>query len=345
MKSFLLIVCFLLFSSEAIALYPPITPYNSGMLQVSEQHVIYFEESGNSEGIPVLFLHGGPGVGTDENHRRFFDPSFYRIILFDQRGCGKSIPLGSLDENTTWDLVDDIDKLLAFLSVDKCVLFGGSWGSTLALTYAIEHPDKVLGMILRGIFLCQQEELEWFYREGASQLAPEAWEILLTAIPEEDRSNLLEAYHKALHSSSYWDKRYAAAAWVVWEFAHMHKKQDARLEALIRYPMLFNFFAWLYANQNHVQASIENHYFCQHCFFPTDRWILENTDRLDAIPITIIQGECDQICPWKYAADLHAHLPQSTFVLLPETGHSANEPATSEALIEATDHFKLVNWR
>jgi proline iminopeptidase len=310
------------------------------MLPVSALHTIYYEESGNPAGVPVLFLHGGPGVGTDENQRRFFDPSFYRIILFDQRGCGKSAPLGRLEENTTWDLIADIDKLLAILGIEKCLLFGGSWGSTLTLTYAIEHPERVLGMILRGIFLCQQEELDWFYHGGASLLAPEAWQILLSAVPEEGRTDLLTAFHHALHSPYYWERTYAAAAWVLWEFAHSHKEPDSRLDILMRHPSAFRLFALLYANQNHIQASIENHYFLHRSFFSSDRWILDHAHRLDAIPTIIIQGECDQICPWKYAAELHENLLQSTFILLQETGHSSNEPKTLAALVEAAETFK-----
>jgi proline iminopeptidase len=343
-KQKLTILIFLLLSSKIFAhsLYPSIIPYNNGMLQVSERHSIYWEESGNPDGVPALFLHGGPGVRTDENQRKFFDPSFYRIILFDQRGCGKSTPLGCLEENTTWDLVEDIDKLLTYLTVEKCLLFGGSWGSTLALTYAIEHPEKILGMILRGIFLCQQEELDWFYQEGASQLAPEAWQILLNALPEDNRSDLLTAYHYALHSPNYWERTYAAAAWVLWELAHLHREPDSRLETLIRHPILFYLFALLYATQNHIQASIENHYFLHRSFFPTDRWILEHCDQLNAIPTIIIQGECDQICPWKYAAELHANLPQSIFILLSETGHASSELKTIKALVEATETFKSI---
>jgi proline iminopeptidase len=201
----LAIACTIFYINHSIATdrFPAITPHHTGMLPVDDLHQIYWEESGNPDGLPVLFLHGGPGVGTEANHRTFFDPNFYRIILFDQRGCGKSLPYGCLTNNTTWDLVEDINQLREFLAIDRCLLFGGSWGSTLALAYSIKYPQNVLGLILRGIFLCRQQELDWFYRDGANALSPIAWQRFIESIPKEKQADLIAAYHDLLHSNSY----------------------------------------------------------------------------------------------------------------------------------------------
>lgn len=333
-------------SLTATGPFPPIEPNRSGMLQVDELHQIYWEESGNPEGIPVFFLHGGPGVGSEGEYRTFFDPTFYRIILFDQRGCGKSIPYGCLINNTTWDLVEDINKLRGLLSIDRCLLFGGSWGSTLALTYAIKYPENVIGLILRGIFLCRQYELDWFYREGANQLSPKAWQIFIDSIPLEKQSDLIAAYHDVLQSDSYWTQTHAAAAWVLWEFANLQSKTDSRLNALLNSKFLFYTFAILFASQNKTMSKIENHYFFNKAFFETDNWILENIDKIQDIPGVIIQGESDQICPWENAAELHQNWPTSTFLLVPHAGHASSEPGISEALIDATEKFKaIINQR
>lgn len=310
------------------------------MLQVDELHQIYWEESGNPSGIPVLFLHGGPGVGTEGESRTFFDPACYRIILFDQRGCGKSLPYGCLTNNTTWDLVEDINKLRKLLSIDRCLLFGGSWGSTLALTYAITYPENVLGLILRGIFLCRPQELDWFYRDGANHLSPQAWQIFIDSIPVEKQSNLIAAYHDVLHADSYWTQTHAAAAWVLWEFANLQSKPDSRLIALLNSKFLFYTFAVLFAEQNKTMSRIENHYFLNKVFFESDNWILENIHKIQEIPGFIIQGKSDQICPWENAAELHANWPASTFFLIPNAGHASSESGISEALIESTENFK-----
>ncbi len=327
-------------SLTALERFPAITPNCKGMLQVDEIHSIYWEESGNPAGVPVLFLHGGPGAGTQESDRTFFDPNFYRIILFDQRGCGKSSPRGSLTNNTTWDLVEDINKLREFLSIDRCLIFGGSWGSTLALVYAIKYPENVSGLILRGIFLCQQQELDWFYREGASHLAPEAWQIFIDAVPKEKQHDLIAAYHDDLNSDSYWTQTYAAATWILWSFANLQAGPDARLNALLNYKFLFYTFAPLYADENKVHARIENHYFFNKGFFETDNWILENIHRIQDIPGIIVQGQLDQICPWEYAAKLNQNWPASTFILNPNAGHASSEPEILESLLEATEDFK-----
>lgn len=286
---------------SALERFPPITPYRTGLLQVDELQQIYWEESGNPAGYPVLFLHGGPGVGTDDSQRTFFDPQFYRIILFDQRGAGKSTPPGCLTNNTTWDLVEDINKLRDFLLIDRCLLFGGSWGSTLALAYAIKYPENVSGLILRGIFLCRQKELDWFYREGAYALSPQAWQQFIDRIPKEKQGDLIAAYHDHLHSDSSWTRKDCAAAWVLWEFANMHSTLDSRVNLLLDYSFLFYIFTHLYAEQNRIQACIENHYFFNKCFLTTDNWIIENIHKIKDIPGIIIQGQCDHICPWENA--------------------------------------------
>lgn len=326
----------------ALDRFPQLTPYRTGMLQVDEVHSIYWEESGNPDGVPVLFLHGGPGLGTDRNCRTFFDPTFYRIILFDQRGCGKSTPNRCLTNNTTWDLVEDIHKLRHFLSIDRCLLFGGSWGSTLALAYAIRYPEKVSGMILRGVFLCRQQELDWFYREGASRLSPQAWRIFLSPIPPSKRTDLIYAYREALHSDSYQTRIQAAAAWTLWEYANLHFKPDHRLSPLLNFKFAFSLFSYLLANQNLTIAQIQNHYFLHNGFFKTDNWILNNIHRIKNIPGVIIQGEEDRICPWENAAELHDQWTNSTFLLVPNGGHSSDEPCILKALIQATEDFKSI---
>lgn len=326
----------------AIERFPAISPNCTGMLQVDEIHKIYWEESGNPAGVPVLYLHGGPGVGTDQSCRTFFDPNFYRIILFDQRGCGKSTPLGCLINNTTWDLIEDINNLRKFLSIDRCLLFGGSWGSTLALTYAIKYPKNVLGLVLRGIFLCRQQELDWFYKEGANHFSPKAWQIFIEGIPSEKQSNLIQVYHDKLHANSYWTKTQAAAAWVLWEFANLQSIPDSRLNALIHSKFLFYTFSVIFAGQNRVQATLENHYFLNKGFFESDNWILENIHKIQEIPGIIVQGEYDPICPWKHAAELHSKWPSSVFLLIPNAGHASNEPVILEAQIEATERFKIL---
>ncbi len=313
------------------------------MLQVDELHSIYWEESGNPTGIPIIFLHGGPGSGTDAKQRTFFDPHFYRIILFDQRGCGKSTPRANLANNTTWDLVGDINKLRELLNIDRCILFGGSWGSTLALTYAIQCPQHVSGLILRGIFLCQQEELDWFYKKGAHILSPEAWKIFSERISEETRHDLISAYQKDLHSPSSWTRKEAAAAWVLWEFANSQANPDLRLKALMNSNIAFYAFAYLYSDMNQALANIENTYFLNKCFFESDNWLLENIHKIQEIPGIIIQGENDQICPREYAEQLHSAWPASTLWLIPNAGHSSYELGIQEALLEATDVFKTLN--
>src|SRR5262249_34887113 len=219
-------------SLPAVDRFPSIEPHHSGMLPVDTIHSIYWEECGNPDGIPIIFLHGGPGGRTEEKNRTYFNPKDYRIILFDQRGSGKSLPSGCLEQNTTWDLVEDINKLRQFLRIEKCVLFGGSWGCTLALTYAIQYPENVLALILRGVFLCEQQELDWFYKDGANHLMPKVWKMFLGQIPPEEQDDLITAYYRQLHSDSAWTRYEAAASWLIWEFANLHAQPDPRLEHL-----------------------------------------------------------------------------------------------------------------
>lgn len=311
-----------------LTLYPPIEPYATGSLPVDAIHTLYYEESGNPKGIPVLFLHGGPGSGTDAKHRQFFDPKHYRIILHDQRGSGRSTPHACLENNTTWDLVDDIEKLRIHLKIDKWVVFGGSWGSTLSLTYAIKHPAQVLALIVRGIFLGRLKELHWFYQSGAHHLFPDIWQTFLKPIPESERGNMIEAYYKRLTSPDEKTRHEAAFAWSSWE--------GATLRLMFDKEMYRDFTGEHHAD---ALARIECHYFINKNFFPTDNWILENTAKIRNIPTTIVHGRYDVICPLESAWDLHLALPEAEFFIIPDAGHSASEPGILDKLIAATDKF------
>lgn len=312
-------------------LYPPIQPYLTDFLPVDSIHTIYYEECGNKHGIPIVFLHGGPGSGLEEIHRQYFDPAIYRIILFDQRGAGKSMPHASLEANTTWDLVSDIEKIRCHCKVDKWIVFGGSWGSTLALTYAIQHPKSVSGLILRGIFLCREEELKWFYQYGAHFIFPDAWEKYLSPIQEKERDDLIKAYYKRLTSSHQEIRHEAALAWAAWEGSALKLHFD---------PKVFSaFIEPLHADSI---ARIECHYFINKIFFPTDNWIIENIDTIRHIPGVIIHGRYDIICPLDSAWKLHKAWPESTLKIIPDAGHAASEPGIINALIEATEAFKTL---
>ncbi len=305
-------------------LYPEIDPTRIGYLQV-DGHEIYFEESGNLKGLPVLFLHGGPGAGTNEKHRRFFNPEKYRIILIDQRGCGKSRPHASLDKNTTWDLVSDLETLRENLGIDKWALFGGSWGSALALSYAETHPNRVSGLIVRGIFLCREEEIRWFYQFGAHFLFPDEWEKFIAEIPQNERGDLVAAYYKKLMSPK---RKSAAYAWSRWEGMTVRLETD---DEFVKY----------FTEDDHAEAvaRIECHYFVNKGFFKTDGWLLENAHVLKNIPTTIIHGRYDVICPVKNAWDLSKAMPHAKLEIIPAAGHSASEPGILDALIRATDEF------
>lgn len=312
-------------------LYPSIQTYNEFRLKVSPLHEIYVEESGNPKGCPVIFLHGGPGGGVSPDHRRFFDPTYYRIILFDQRGAGKSTPLAELRENTTWDLVNDIEKIRTHLNIETWHVFGGSWGSTLALTYAIKHPDKVKSLLLRGIFLCRPSEIQWFYQSGASQIFPDVWDDYLNAIPENERDNLVKAYHKRLTSDDYEIRLKAAKVWSKWEAA------TSRL--IVSHEAVNEFDDPDYALSF---ARIECHYFINNSFYPTENWILENASAIKKIPTWIVQGRYDVVCPARSAWDLHKALPDANLTIVPDSGHAAMEQGIRSALVHATDQARAL---
>ncbi len=319
-------------------LYPPIEPYAQSTLKVSDLHTIYYEESGNPEGKPVVFLHGGPGGGSMPLYRQFFDPAQWRIVIFDQRGCGKSTPHAELAENTTWDLVSDIEQLRVaiseasptHLSISQWTVFGGSWGSTLALAYAQTHPEKCSGLILRGIFMLRAKEIEWFYQSGASYIFPDAWEGYLAPIPKNERDNLVAAYYKRLTSEDPDVRQTAARAWSIWEASTSKLVPDTGLIARFGYGTFADAF-----------ARIECHYFINSGFFDNENQLLENIDRIRHIPTVIVQGRYDVVCPMTSAWDLHRAWPEAELLVIPEAGHSATEPVIASALIEATDRYLL----
>lgn len=313
------------------ALYPPTEAYNRFNLKVSELHTLYVEEAGNPEGKPVVFVHGGPGGGIDEDHRRYFNPKKWRIILFDQRGCGKSQPFGELQENTTFDLVEDMEKIRHHLNIDKWHVFGGSWGSTLALSYSISHAQRVQSLVLRGIFLVRKAEINWFYQDGAGRFYPEEWDNFVSVIPLEERGDLVKAYHKRLNSNDEKEIKKAAIAWSKWEGSTSRLKKN-------------NDFINHFSDDHfaYAFARIENHYFINNAFFPEDNWILNNMQKIKHIPGVIVQGRYDMPCPPTSAYELHKAWPDSKFVLVEEAGHSASEPGICKALLEATDHFASI---
>lgn len=312
---------------ESRSYYPEIEPYKQGFLEVGDGHTLYWEECGNSKGQPILFLHGGPGMGTNPFSRRYFDPRHYRIILLDQRGAGKSLPHASLENNTTWDLVKDIEKLRDYLKIESWIVFGGSWGSTLALAYAETYPKTVKGLILRGIFLSRQQELRWFYQFGAHQLFPEAWEQFIAPIPHGEHDNLIQAYYKRLTGQDEKIRNQAAKAWSTWE---------GSVVSLLFDPKLFQLF-----DKNALAiARTECHYFINKCFFPTDNWLLENIAKIRHIPCIIVHGRYDIPCPVENAWDLHKAWPEAKLEIIPDAGHSAQETGILDALIRATDGFR-----
>jgi proline iminopeptidase len=309
-------------------LYPAIAPYQTGMLQVSDLHHVYFEQAGNPTGCPVVFLHGGPGGGIDPIYRQYFDPQKWRIVLFDQRGCGHSTPHAELRENTTWDLVNDIEKIRSHLGIQQWVVFGGSWGSTLSLAYSQTHPNACKGLILRGIFLLRQKELQWFYQEGASYLFPDAWEAYLKPIPPDEQQDLISAYYRRLTSPEQSVRLEAARAWSVWEGSTSKLIPDAGLQQRFSESQFADAF-----------ARIECHYFVNKGFLETEDQLLQNCDRIRHLPVVIIQGRYDVVCPMISAWDLHRALPEATFTVVPDAGHSMTEPGIRSALLEATDKF------
>ncbi|HVW27505.1 MAG TPA: prolyl aminopeptidase [Polyangiaceae bacterium] len=309
-------------------LYPAIEPYRTGMLSVSPIHTLYFEESGNPNGKPVVFLHGGPGGGTDGKQRRFFDPAKYRIILFDQRGCGKSTPHASLQDNTTWHLVGDIEALRTHLGIERWQVFGGSWGSTLALAYAETHPARVTELVLRGIFLLSDRELKWFYQWGTSELFPDAFEAYRDAIPPGERGDFIKAYHLRLTSEDPAVRSAAAKAWSVWEAAtsYLHVNADYVARAgEDRFALAF--------------ARIECHYFVNRGFFERETQLLDDIGKIRHIPCIIVQGRYDVVCPMVTAWSLHRAFPEAEMRIVPDAGHSAFEPGIVHELVTATDRF------
>lgn len=294
------------------------------MLTVSSLHQIYYEESGNPKGIPILFLHGGPGGGTDPDHRRLYDPKIFRIVMLDQRGSGHSLPFAELQENTTWDLVNDIEKIRSLLNIDQWLVHGGSWGSTLALVYAINHPECISGLILRGIFLVTQAELKWFYQHGAHWIYPDAWEAYESLIPAEERHDYISAYYHRLTSSDENTRLKAAQAWSQWE---------AGTSFLIPDPE----FVEKYGNPVKALpfARIEAHYFYNKAFLPSDNYILENCHKIKDIPTRIIHGRYDVVCPVKNAWELHRALPKSQIKIVPNAGHSLFEPGILAHVMES----------
>ena len=309
-------------------LYPPIQPYRQGKLQVSELHTLYFEESGNPQGKPVVFLHGGPGGGTMPLYRQFFDPERWRIVLFDQRGCGQSTPHAELAGNTTWDLVADMEKLRSHLGVEQWAVFGGSWGSTLALAYSQTHPQRCTELILRGIFMLRPQEIQWFYQQGTSFIFPDAWEAYLAPIPPEERDDLVNAYYRRLTSSDADVRTAAAKAWSIWE---------GSTSKLIQDPALKDKFGD--AEFAAAFARIECHYFVNGGFFEPADQLLRNVDQIRQIPAVIVQGRYDVVCPMISAWELHQAWPEAEFIVVPDAGHSVTEPGITDALIKATDRF------
>ncbi len=309
-------------------LYPPIEPYRTGRLGVSPRHELYYEESGNPKGKPVVFLHGGPGGGTSPKQRRFFHPDKYRIVLFDQRGCGQSTPHACLEENTTWDLVADIEKLRAHLGIERWQVFGGSWGSTLALAYAEMHPERTTELVLRGIFLLRAKELAWFYQEGTSNLYPDAWEPYLAHIPEEERHDLIRAYHTRLTSADPAIRLAAAKHWSGWEGATSKLLPEPALVGAHEEDA----FALAFAR-------IESHYFVNHGFLDSEDQLLRGVPKIRHLPTVIVQGRYDVVCPMDTAWALHKAWPEADFIITPDAGHSAFEAPNSRALVAATDRF------
>ena len=309
-------------------LYPEIEPYNQFDLKVSDLHTIHVEESGNINGKPVIFLHGGPGGGIEPVYRQYFNPEKWRIIVFDQRGCGQSTPHAELQENTTWDLIADIEKIRQHLEIDKWVVFGGSWGSTLSLSYAITHPDRCKALVLRGIFMIRKKEINWFYQDGTSNIYPDAWEHYLRPIPEDERHDLVAAYYKRLTSNDDSVRIEAAKAWSIWEASTSKLIQSKE-----------SIHAFEDAKVAEAFARIECHYFTNRGFFDTDEWLLENVDKIRHIPTVIVQGRYDVVCPMISAWELHRAFPEADFEIVQDAGHSMTEKGIAAKLVEYTDKF------
>ncbi|SNS61636.1 MULTISPECIES: prolyl aminopeptidase [unclassified Azospirillum] len=310
-------------------LFFPLEPFQTGRLKVDDLHTLYWEQSGNPEGVPVLFLHGGPGAGASPTHRRFFDPTHYRIIILDQRGAGRSTPLGELRDNDIPHLVADLEQLREMLGIKRWLVFGGSWGSTLSIAYAQAHPDRVIGLILRGIFLMRQTEIDWFLY-GMRQFFPEAWHNFVSYIPAAERNDLLEAYWKRLTHDNPSVRMQAARVWSMYEGA---------CSTLLPSPELVS----ASGEDTHALglARIEAHYFRNNMLTPEDK-LLRDVDRIRHIPAVIIQGRYDVVCPINTADALHRAWPEADYIIVPDAGHSAMEPGIRTALVQATERFKTL---
>lgn len=311
-------------------LFPEIEPYQQGFIKVDKEHQIYYEQSGNPLGKPVIFLHGGPGGGSSPKVRRFWDPLYYQIIVFDQRGCGKSTPFASLNNNTTWDLVEDIEKIRQHLNIEKWQVFGGSWGSTLALSYASKYASRITELILRGIFTLREKELLWFYQEGCSNIYPDVWEPYLNFIPNAERSNMISAYYKRLTSENEDIRNKAAKIWSIWEGSTSRLHMDQELISKSGEDQ----FALAFAR-------IECHYFINKGFFDYDGYLLDQVDRFRSIPAIIVQGRYDVVCPMMTAWDLHKKWPEAELKIVQDAGHASFESGITHELILATEKYKL----
>jgi proline iminopeptidase len=316
--------------SSDVTLFPEIEPNKAFHFRVSEIHEIYVEEVGNPKGQPVLFLHGGPGAGFNAKHRRIFDPKHFRIILFDQRGAGRSRPHADLRENTTWDLVADIEKLRKHFGIEKWMVFGGSWGSTLALAYSQTHPASVSHLVLRGIFLCRKAEIDWFYQHGAHCIFPDVWEKYLEPIPVEERGDLVKAFYKRLTSADEATRLDAAKAWSGWEGSTIHLIPDEG-----------SYLKFTSDAMAVSLARIECHYFMHGCWFRNENQLLEDVDKIRKIPSIIVHGRYDVVCPVKNAFDLHAVWPEAEFKVVPDAGHAFDEPGIVRELMKAVEKFKI----
>lgn len=301
-------------------LYPMVQPFDHAMLDVGDGHTLYYEQCGNPDGIPVIVLHGGPGGGCSPGMRRFFNPAVYRVILFDQRGCGRSTPHANVENNTSYHLIDDIERIRKLLNIEKWILFGGSWGSTLALLYAQAHPDRVMNLVLRGIFLMTQRELDWFYEGGAARFFPDAWETFIADIPEDERGNIIQAFHKRLFGTSETFQTPFARAWTDWEggLATLERRETSGSAP---------------ANYARAFARIENHYFFNKGFLKEGDEILANLDKIADIPGSIVQGRYDMICPPETAYNLHQNWPASRIHIVPDAGHSLSESGVTARLV------------
>ena len=314
--------------SEVFSLYPPIEPFNSGYMK-RDGHQIYYEQCGNPNGKPAVFLHGGPGGGGSIAVRRFFNPEKYNIVIFDQRGCGRSMPHGCLENNTTWDLVDDIEALKNMLDIETWLVFGGSWGSTLSLAYSQTYPTSVSEMVLRGIFMLRKKELDWFYQEGASKIFPEAWEKFLEPIDVSQHDNLMSAYHKIFTSDDEDKKLSAAIAWSVWEGSTSSLSYNPDMANSFSDPK----FALAF-------ALIENHYFVNKGFLEHENQLIETgIDIIRHIPTTIVQGRYDIVCPMTTAWELSKNWPEAKLIIAPSSGHTAFEKEITHELIKATNEY------